>query len=179
MIGLKLEGWRGQIKREDAGEAPVHALFRCGEIGALAVRHVVGGDRGAGPLVHLGQQILERQTVDDLAVSLDGFPRGLLTQLAAQRVVVVQTVVAVRQLKPRVQTGNVHPRVRDGTDAAVDFACGGIPALDVQFALNLWRRAVVHVEHGELGQGGGAPRAVVAAPAHGLRQRICAAQVPR
>ena len=178
MIGLKLEGWRGQIKREDAGEAPVHALFRCGEIGAFAVGHVVGGDRGARTLVHLGKHVFKRQTVDDLAVSLDGFPRGLLTQLAAQRVVVLQTVVAVRQLKPRVQTGNVHPRVRDGTDAAVDFACGGIPALDVQFALDFRRAAVVHVEHGELGQGGGPPRAVIAAPAHGLGQRICAAQVP-
>ena len=68
--------------------------------------------------------------------------------------------------------------MRDGTDAAVDFACGGIPALDVQFAFDFRRAAIVHVEHGELGQGGGPPRTVIAAPAHGLGQRICAAQVP-
>ncbi len=140
---------------------------------------MVGQDRLLNTLVHLGQQVFERQTVDDLAVSFDGFPRGLLTQLATQRVVVFQTVVTVRQLKPRRQTWNVHPRMRHGTDATVDLACGGIPALDVQFALNLRRGAVVHVEDGELGQGGGAPRAVVAAPAHGLGQRICASQVPR
>ena len=100
MVHLVVKGRGGQVEGEDTGNAPVDAVLRRHEFAAGIVAHGVENHLAVAVFVDLWNQILKRQTFQNLAVALHLLERKFFSDFQTKRVVVFEVPIARGEIQP-------------------------------------------------------------------------------
>ncbi len=100
MVNLVVKGRGCQVKGEDAGNAPIDAVLRRHEFPARVIAHGVKNHLAVAVFVDLWNQILKRQTFQDLAVALHLLEGKFLSDFQTKRVVVFEIPITGWEIQP-------------------------------------------------------------------------------